>query len=117
MVPVVYDAVGKDTFMKSLDCLRPHGLMVNFGQASGALGPIDLGIFAQKGSLFYTRPTLNTYAAKRADYLAMTKDLFEAVQSGAVKITVNQTYPLKNAAQAHRDLQDRKTTGQTVYTV
>jgi NADPH2:quinone reductase len=117
MLPVVYDAVGKDTFMKSLDCLRPYGLMVNFGQASGALGPIDLGIFGTKGSLFYTRPTLATYAAKRTDYLAMTKDLFDAVQSGAVKITINQTYPLKDAARAHRDLQDRKTTGQTVYTV
>jgi NADPH:quinone reductase len=117
MVPVVYDGVGKDTFMKSLDCLRPHGLMVNFGQSSGALGPIDLGIFAQKGSLFYTRPTLNTYSAKRTDYQAMTKDLFDAVQSGAVKITINQTYALKDAAQAHRDLQSRKTTGQTVYTV
>jgi len=117
MVPVVYDAVGKDTFMKSLDCLRPHGLMVNFGQASGAIGPIDLGIFGQKGSLFYTRPTLNTYAAKRADYQAMTKDLFDTVQSGAVKITINQTYPLKDAARAHTDLQARKTTGQTVYTV
>jgi NADPH2:quinone reductase len=117
MVPVVYDAVGKDTFMKSLDCLRPHGLMVNFGQASGSVGPIDLGIFGAKGSLFYTRPTLGTYAAKRADYHAMTKDLFEAVQSGAVKITINQTYPLKDAARAHTDLQARKTTGQTVYTV
>jgi NADPH:quinone reductase len=117
MVPVVYDAVGKDTFMKSLDCLRPHGLMVNFGQASGSVGPIDLGIFGAKGSLFYTRPTLNTYSAKRADYQAMTKDLFEAVQSGAVKITINQTYALKDAARAHTDLQARKTTGQTVYTV
>jgi NADPH2:quinone reductase len=117
MVPVVYDAVGKDTFMKSLDCLRPHGLMVNFGQASGSVGPIDLGIFGAKGSLFYTRPTLGTYAAKRADYHAMTTDLFEAVQSGAVKITINQTYPLKDAARAHTDLQARKTTGQTVYTV
>jgi NADPH2:quinone reductase len=117
MVPVVYDAVGKDTFMKSLDCLRPHGLMVNFGQASGALGPMDLGIFAAKGSLFFTRPTLNTYTAKRADYQAMTKDLFEVVQSGAVKLTINQTYALKDAAQAHRDLHSRKTTGQTVYTV
>ena len=117
MVPVVYDAVGKDTFMKSLDCLRPAGLMVNFGQASGAIPPVDLGIFGAKGSLFYTRPTLNTYAAKRADYLAMTKDLFDAVQSGAIKITINQTYPLKDAAQAHRDLQSRKTMGQTVFTV
>ena len=116
MVPVVYDAVGKDTFMKSLDCLRPTGLMVNFGQASGAIPPVDLGIFA-KGSFFYTRPSLNTYAAKRADYQAMTKDLFDAVQSGAIRIAINQTYPLKDAAQAHRDLQSRKTTGQTVFTV
>ncbi|HUJ99319.1 MAG TPA: quinone oxidoreductase [Stellaceae bacterium] len=116
-VPVVYDSVGKDTFMKSLDCLRPTGLMVNFGQASGPIGPIDLGIFGAKGSLFYTRPTLNTYAAKRADMLVMAKDLFEAVTSGAVKIEIPQTYALKDAAQAHRDLQSRKTTGSTVFTV
>jgi NADPH2:quinone reductase len=116
-LPVVYDSVGKDTFMKSLDCLRPTGLMVSFGQASGSVGPIDLGIFGAKGSLFFTRPTLNTYAAKRSDMLAMAKDLFDAVTSGAVKIEVNQTYPLKEAAQAHRDLQSRKTTGSTVFTV
>lgn len=116
-VPVVYDSVGKDTFMKSLDCIRPLGMMVSFGQASGSVGPVDLGIFAQKGSLFFTRPTLNTYAAKRADMLAMAKDLFAAVESGAVKIEVNQTYKLKDAAQAHRDLQSRKTTGSTVFTV
>jgi len=116
-VPVVYDSVGKDTFLKSLDCIRPLGMMVSFGQASGSVGPIDLGIFAQKGSLFFTRPTLNTYAAKRADMLAMAKDLFDAVLSGAVKIEVNQTYPLKDAAQAHRDLQSRKTTGSTVFTL
>jgi NADPH2:quinone reductase len=116
-VPVVYDSVGKDTFMKSLDCIRPHGLMCNFGQASGPIGPIDLGIFGQKGSLFYTRPTLGTYAAKREDMVAMADDLFKAVTSGAVKIEVNQTYPLKDAAQAHRDLQSRKTTGSTVFTV
>ncbi len=116
-VPVVYDAVGKDTFMKSLDCIRPLGIMVSFGQASGPVGPVDLGIFAAKGSLFFTRPTLNTYAAKRADMLAMAKDLFDAVLSGAIKIEVNQTYLLKEAAQAHRDLQSRKTTGSTVFTV
>jgi NADPH:quinone reductase len=116
-VPVVYDSVGKDTFFKSLDCIRPHGIMVSFGQASGAIGPVDLGIFAQKGSLFFTRPTLNTYAAKRADMVAMAKDLFDAVLSGAIKIGVNQTYPLKDAAEAHRDLQSRKTTGSTVFTV
>ena len=101
-LPVVYDSVGKDTFMKSLDCLRPRGLMVSFGQSSGPVGPVDLGIFAQKGSLFFTRPTLNTYAAARGDLLAMAKDLFDVVLSGAVKIEINQTYPLKEAAQAHR---------------
>jgi NADPH2:quinone reductase len=116
-VPVVYDAVGKDTFMKSLDCLKPLGMMVSFGQASGPVAPIDLGIFAQKGSLFFTRPTLNTYAAKRADMLAMARDLFEVVESGAVKIEIHQTYPLKDAAKAHRDLQSRKTTGSTIFTV
>jgi NADPH:quinone reductase len=117
MLPVVYDAVGKDTFFKSLDCLRPTGLMVSFGQASGAVPPVELGIFAQKGSLFFTRPTLNTYAAKRADYVAMAKDLFDVVQSGKVKIEIHQTYPLKEAAQAHRDLTSRKTTGSTILTV
>ncbi len=116
-LPVVYDSIGKDTFMKSLDCLRPHGMMVSFGQASGSVGPVDLGIFAQKGSLFFTRPTLNTYGAKREDMLAMARDLFAAVQSGAVKISVNQTYELANAAQAHRDLANRTTTGSTVFTI
>ena len=116
-VPVVYDSVGKDSFMKSLDCIRPRGLMVSFGQSSGAIGPVDLAIFAQKGSLFFTRPTLNTYAAKRADMLAMAKDLFDAVLSGKVKIEIGQTYPLKDAARAHRDLEGRKTTGSTVLVV
>ncbi len=116
-LPVVYDSIGKDTWPKSLDCLRPFGLFVSYGQASGPIGPVDLGILAAKGSLFVTRPTLNTYAAKRADMLAMARDLFDAVLSGAVKIEVNQTYPLKEAAQAHRDLQSRKTTGSTVFTV
>jgi NADPH2:quinone reductase len=109
--------VGKDTFMKSLDCLRPRGLMVSFGQSSGPIGPVDLIVFAQKGSLFFTRPTLNTYAAKRADLLAMAEDLFQVVLSGAVKIEINQTYPLREAAQAHRDLESRKTLGSTVLTV
>ena len=99
-LPVVYDSVGKDTFMKSLDCLRPRALMVSFGQSSGPVGPVDLGIFAQKGSLFFTRPTLNTYAAKRADLLAMAEDLFEVVLSGAVKIEIGQTYPLPSSAAA-----------------
>jgi NADPH2:quinone reductase len=116
-LPVVYDSVGRDTFMKSLDCLRPRGLMVSFGQSSGPVGPVDLGIFAQKGSLFFTRPTLNTYAAARADLLAMAKDLFDVVLLGAVKIEINQTYPLKDAAQAHRDLESRKTIGSTVFTL
>jgi NADPH2:quinone reductase len=114
---VVYDSVGKDTFMKSLDCLKPKGMMVSFGQSSGSVGPIDLGVFGQKGSLFFTRPTLNTYAAARADLSAMAKDLFGVVLSGAVKIEIKQTYPLKDAAQAHRDLESRKTVGSTVLTV
>jgi NADPH:quinone reductase len=116
-LPVVYDSVGKDTFTKSLDCLRPRGLMVSFGQSSGPVGPVDLGIFAQKGSLFFTRPTLNTYAAKRADLLAMAKDLFDVVVSGAVQIEIKQTVPLKDAAQAHRELESRKTVGSTVLIV
>jgi NADPH:quinone reductase len=117
MVPVVYDSVGKDTFMASLDCLRPLGLMVSFGQSSGSIGPVDLGILAQKGSLYVTRPTLRTYADKRADLLAMAQDLFNVVLSGAVRIEINQTYPLQDAAKAHEDLQARKTTGSTVLTV
>jgi NADPH2:quinone reductase len=116
-LPVVYDSVGKDTFYKSLDCLAPLGLMVSFGQSSGAIGPVDFGILAAKGSLFLTRPTLNTYTATREDLLTAARELFEVVQSGGVKISVNQTYPLREAARAHRDLQDRKTTGQTVLTV
>ena len=103
--------------MKSLDCLQPLGLMVSFGQSSGAVGPFDAGILAGKGSLFLTRPSLGTYTAKRADLLATAKDLFDVVASGAVKIEVNQRYPLKDAAKAHRDLHDRKTTGSTVFTV
>ena len=116
-LPVVYDSIGKDTWPKSLDCLRPTGLMVSFGQSSGPIGPIELGILAAKGSLFITRPTLNSYAGKRADMVAMARDLLDAVLSSAIKIEVNQAYPLKDAAQAHRDLQSRKTTGSTVLTV
>ncbi len=116
-LPVVYDSVGKDTFYKSLDCLAPLGLMAAFGQSSGAIGPVDIGILAAKGSLFLTRPTLNTYTASREDLLTAARELFEVVETGAVKITVNQTYPLREAAQAHRDLEGRKTTGQTVLTV
>ncbi len=116
-LPVVYDSVGKDTFYKSLDCIAPLGLLASFGQSSGAIGPVDIGILAGKGSLFLTRPTLNTYTASREDLLTASRELFEVVQSRAVKIQVNQTYPLKEAAQAHRDLQARKTTGSTVLTV
>jgi NADPH:quinone reductase len=113
-VAVVYDSVGKDTFFKSLDCLRPIGTMVLFGQSSGPVPPIDLGILAQKGSLYVTRPTLMTYCAKRSDLEWAARDLFEVVGSGKVKIEINQTYPLKEAVQAHRDLEARKTTGSTL---
>jgi NADPH2:quinone reductase len=116
-LPVVYDSVGKDTFYKSLDCIAPLGLMASFGQSSGAIGPVDIGILAGKGSLYLTRPTLNTYTASREDLLTAANDLFDVVQKGAVKLAINQTYPLRDAAQAHRDLQDRKTTGSTVFTV
>lgn len=113
-VPVVYDSVGKDTFMKSLDCLQVRGLMVIFGNASGPVPPIDLGILAAKGSLYVTRPTLMGYAAKRDELLASAKELFEVVLSGKVKVGPRQTYALKDAAQAHRDLEARKTTGSTI---
>lgn len=113
-VAVVYDSVGRDTFLKSLDCLRPLGLMVSFGQSSGPVAPLETGLLAAKGSLFLTRPTLMTYTAKRKDLLASASELFDVVQSGAVKIEVQQTYPLREAAQAHRDLEARKTTGSTV---
>ena len=113
-VAVVYDSVGKDTFMGSLDCLRPMGMMVSFGNASGPVPPFEPGILAAKGSLFLTRPTLMTYTAKRADLLASAAELFEVVGSGAVNIEVRQTYPLAEIAQAHRDLEARRTTGSTV---
>src|SRR6201995_3321588 len=116
-VPVVYDSVGKDTFLKSLDCLAPLGVAALFGQSSGGVEPLNLGLLAQKGSLFVTRPTLNTYAAKSENLRAMAKELFDVVSSGAVKINVNQTYPLKDAAKAHADLAARKTTGSTVFLV
>ena len=113
-VDVVYDSVGKATFMQSLDCLRPMGMMVSFGQASGSVPPLDLGELAARGSLFLTRPSLMAYTAAREDLLNHAGDLFEVVQSGAVKIEVNQTYPLAEAARAHRDLEARKTTGSTI---
>ncbi|MGB9151072.1 MAG: quinone oxidoreductase [Burkholderiales bacterium] len=116
-LPVVYDSVGKDTFMKSLDCLRPMGMMVIFGNASGPVTPFDPGILAGKGSLFLTRPTLNHYAGARKDLVPAAEELFDVVDKGAVKISINQTYSLKHATQAHRDLEARKTTGSTVFTV
>jgi NADPH2:quinone reductase len=113
-VPVVYDSIGKDTFMGSLSCLRPLGLMVTFGNASGAVPPFDPGLLARMGSLFLTRPTSMTYTAKRSDLLAMAADLFEVVTSGKVKIVINQRYPLAAARQAHEDLEARRTTGSTI---
>jgi NADPH2:quinone reductase len=116
-VPVCYDSVGKLTFMGSLDCMQPLGMMVSFGNSSGPVDPISPAILAPKGSLFLTRPTLVTYTAKREDLVACASDLFEVVGSGKVKIEIAQRYALKDAAQAHRDLEARKTTGSTVLTV
>ena len=113
-VPVVYDGVGKDTFMGSLDSLRPLGMLVTYGNASGPVPPFDLLLLSQKGSLFVTRPTIVHYTAKRADLEALGTELFDVVGSGKVRIEVNQTYALKDAAQAHRDLEARKTTGSTI---
>jgi NADPH2:quinone reductase len=113
-VAVVYDSVGKDVFMDSLDCLRPLGMMVTFGNASGPVPAIEPLVLSTKGCLFLTRPTLMVYTAKRADLLASAAELFEVVASGAVKIEVQQTYPLAEAAQAHRDLEARRTTGSTL---
>ena len=115
-LPVVYDSVGRDTFHKSLACLRPLGTLVLFGQASGAVEPIDPNILA-KGSYFLTRPSLGAFVAKRSDLEATAAELFSVVESGAVKIVVNQTYPLRDAARAHEDLEARRTTGSTVLTV
>ncbi len=113
-VPVVYDSIGKDTFEGSLDCLRPRGLMVTFGNASGPVEAFNPGILGQKGSLYLTRPSLMVYNAKREDLEASAAALFDVVTAGKVKIAVNQTYPLSETAQAHRDLEARKTTGSTV---
>ena len=116
-LPVVYDSIGKDTFMQSLDCLRPRGLMAMFGQASGSPPPMEINVLAQKGSLYLTRPTLGTFIATAETLKHTADDLFDVVASGKVRISVNQTYPLKDAAQAHRDLEARKTTGSTVLMV
>src|SRR5688572_21822854 len=111
---VVYDGIGKTTFPASLDCLRPLGMFASFGSASGQVEAFNINILQTKGSLFATRPTLNTYAAKRADLLDIAKHLFEVVGSGKVKIPINQTYKLKDAAKAHQDLEGRNTTGSTI---
>jgi len=114
MVPVVYDSVGKDTFMPSLDCLAPLGMMVSFGNSSGPVPPIEIAVLGAKGSLFLTRPSLATYTALRSDLERSARDLMQVVESGAVRIRVNQTFALKDAAEAHRALEARKTTGSTV---
>jgi NADPH2:quinone reductase len=113
-VDVVYDSVGQATFMRSLDCLRPLGMMVSFGQSSGTVPPLDLNLLSAKGSLFLTRPSLMIYTEKRDDLLAHARDLFEVVTKGAVRIEINQTYPLAEAPRAHRDVEARKTTGSTI---
>ena len=113
-VDVVYDSIGKDTFPGSLDCLKPLGLWVSFGQASGPVPDFKITLLSQKGSLYATRPSIGNYTATRKDLVATANDLFEVVGSGKVKIAVNQTYPLAEAARAHRDLEARLTTGSTV---
>jgi NADPH2:quinone reductase len=115
-VPVVYDGVGKDTWEGSLDCLRPRGLMVSFGNASGAVTGVNLGILASKGSLFVTRPTLGTYAVPRSRLEASAEELFDLILKGNIKVEINQRYALADAAQAHVDLAARRTTGSTVLT-
>ncbi len=114
MVPVVYDSVGKDTFLAGLDCLAPLGMMVSYGSASGPVPPFDIGLLNVKGSLYVTRPSLGSYTTKRADLEHVAGELFAAVESGAVKIRVNQSFPLRDAAAAHRALEARETTGSTV---
>jgi NADPH:quinone reductase len=116
-VPVVYDSIGKDTWPASLDCLRPLGMMVSFGNASGPIPPINGLDLSQRGSLYFTRPTLMTFTTDRAILVDMAKNLFDVVIGGKVKIEINQRYALADAAQAHRDLEARKTTGTTVFTV
>ena len=111
---MVYDGIGNDTFPKTLDCIRPLGMFVSFGSASGSIKAFDINLLQHKGSLFATRPTLNHYAAKREDLVATANDLFNVVGSGAVKIPASHKYPLKDAAQAHIDLEGRKTTGSVI---
>ena len=116
-LPVVYDSVGRDTFMRSLDCLRPRGLMVSFGQSSGPVEPFSPNVLAQKGSLFLTRPTLFNYIASRSELEASAAELFEMVVSGQVRVEVKQTFPLADAAEAHRALEARATSGSTILTI
>jgi len=116
-LPVVYDGVGRDTFMKSLDCLHRRGMMVSFGNASGPVDPFPATLLAQKGSLFLTRPTLYDYVVKREELEQAASELFEVVESGKVKIEIKQRFPLKDAAEAHRALEARKTKGSTILTV
>jgi NADPH2:quinone reductase len=111
---VIYDGIGKTTFPASLDCLKPLGMFVSYGSASGQIEAFNINILQAKGSLFATRPTLNTYAAKREDLLSIANDLFDVVAKGAVKIPVNQTYALRDAVKAHRDLEGRATTGSSI---
>ncbi|HKY85672.1 MAG TPA: quinone oxidoreductase [Pseudorhodoplanes sp.] len=111
---VVYDGIGKTTFPASLDCIRPLGMFVSFGSASGQIDAFNISLLQQKGSLFATRPTLNTHTAKRDDLVAIANDLFKVVMSGKVKIPINQKYPLKDAVKAHRDLEGRETTGSSI---
>jgi NADPH2:quinone reductase len=113
-VPVVYDSIGKDTFTASLDCLAPLGMMVSFGNASGPVPAFSLNELGSRGSLFITRPSLMTYTAKRNDLEQMAAHLFAMVESGKIKIDIHQRYPLSEVAQAHRDLEARKTTGSTI---
>ena len=113
-VPVVYDAVGKDTFPASLDCLKPRGMFVSFGNSSGPIAAFDIGLLGQKGALFATRPSLVMYAATRPDLLRMADEMFALVRAGKIVSEARQTYPLKDATQAHRDLEARKTTGATL---
>src|SRR4029450_11578425 len=114
MCDVVYDSVGKDTFPGSLDCLKPLGLFVSFGQSSGPIPPFSMALLSQKGSLFATRPTLFTYIAKRADLEAYAAALFDVVGKGIVKVEINQRHALSDAAQAHADIEERRTTGTTI---
>ena len=116
-LPVVYDSVGRDTFLRSFDCLRPRGLMVSFGQASGPIEPFNVATLAQKGSLYLTRPTLFTYTSSREQLAQSAKELFRVVGDGKVKIEVNQRFDLRDAADAHRALESRKTSGSTILTV